>query len=164
MILFPKLICMSYMIKYIKTHNYNKLVILKMSESTNSQPGIQSLIEIYQAGYAKSVIAMTNDIIAEYKIRLEHGTKKFMYCKKWQSVGYFMSPVYTEGKMEPTHNTIFQSETDITKFKVDVCKQLIDQYGIFIHRFDTHYVENGYNWHHLKFDIVLSLDASESDK
>lgn len=134
-----------------------------MTDST--QTGMQSLREIYQVGYAKSVVAMVDDIIAEYKLRLEHGTKKFMYCKKWQSVGYFMSPVYTEGnKMEPTYNTILQSDTDITHFKVDVCKQLIDQYGIFIHKFDAHYVENGYVWHHLKLDIVLSLDANETNK
>lgn len=131
-----------------------------MEQPTNTQ----SLMEIYQAGYAKSVIALAGDIIAEYKIRLEHGTKKFMYCKKWQSPGYFMSPVCPKGKIEPTHNTICQSDTDITKFKFDVCKQLIDQYGIFIHKFDAHYVENGYDWYHLKLDIVLSLDASESDK
>jgi len=136
-----------------------------MSQSTDSQTGMQSLREIYQAGYAKSVSAMVDDIIAEYKIRLEHGTKKFMYCGKWKTYGYFMSPVYTgQEELEPKYNIILQSETDITKFKVDVCKQLIDQYGIFIHKFDANYVDNKYGWHYLKLEIVLSLDASEANK
>lgn len=148
---------------YLCIYSNIKILIIKMTDST--QTGMQSLREIYQVGYAKSVIAMVDDIINEYKIRLEHGTKTFMYCKKWLTDGYFMSPVYTKGeKLEFKNNTILQSDTDITKFKVDVCKQLIDMYGLFIHKFDANYVDNKYGWHHLNFEIVLSLDASEANK
>lgn len=124
----------------------------------------QSLVTIYQTGYEKSVIAMVDDIINEYKNRLETGAKTFMYYKNWPSDGYFMSPVYTKGdKMESKNNTILQDEKDITTFKNDVCKKIIDTYGIFIHSVEAKYVDNKYGWHHMKFDMVLSLDASNAD-
>ena len=120
----------------------------------------QALREIYQTGYEKSVIAMVDDIINEYKNRLETGAKTFIYYKKWQTNGYFMSPVYTTGeKMESKNNTILQDDKDITKFKMDVSKRILDLYGIFIHSVEAKYVDNKYGWHFMKFDMVLSLDA-----
>ena len=135
-----------------------------MTEQTDPMANNQAFVEVYQAAYEKSVIAMVDDIISEYRKRLESGAKKFMYYKNWPSDGYFMSPVYTEGKkMESKNNTILQDEKDITKFKIDVYKRIINLYGIFIHSLEVKYVDNKYGWHHMKFEIVLSLDAPNSD-
>lgn len=130
-----------------------------MTDTTQTE--MQSLKELYQAGYEKSVVAMVDDIIAEYKLRLEHGSKKFIYYKKWQTDGYFMSPVYTEGKkMVPKNNTICQNKEDIIKFQIDIIKHLNDKYGIFVYKLEAKYVDNGYGWHFMNLEIILSLETN----
>jgi hypothetical protein len=134
----------------------------KQTTVNERETTFESLTKLYQAGYEKSVIALADDIMNEYKARLETGSKLFRYIKSWQKSGYFMSPVYTEGKqMEPKNNTILQSDADITQFKIDVTKRIIDICGISINNVEAKYVDNGYGWRFMKFDIVMSLDNNE---
>lgn len=139
-----------------------------MSDSDQKQTTVnerettfESLTKLYQAGYEKSVIVMADDIMNEYKARLETGTKLFRYIKSWPTDGYFMSPVYTQGnKMNPKNNTICQSKEEIIKFQIDVIKHLNDKYGIFVYNLEAKYIDNGYGWHNMKVEIVLSLEKN----
>jgi|LakMenEpi03Aug12_release.lakeMendotaPanAssembly.Ray.scaffolds.fasta_scaffold5400399_1 hypothetical protein len=66
-----------------------------MSPNTNTAPNVISPQGRLDAGYKKSVGALTTDIMKEYGTRLDNGTKLFRYLKTWNEDGYFMSSVYT---------------------------------------------------------------------
>ena len=122
----------------------------------------ETLVKLYEDGYNKSIITITDDIMKEYMARLKSGTKLFRYLKCWSNDYSFMSPVYTQGdNMKKEANTTLQSNCDVEQFEIAVISQLIKLYGVYIHSSDIKYVDNKTGWHHMKFDIVLSLEPKK---
>jgi len=134
-----------------------------MSPNTNPAPNVLSPQERLDAGYKKSVAALASDIMKEYGQRLDNGTKLFRYLKSWHEDGYFMSPLYTQGDcMKPGVNTILQPESDIWRFWDDVRTKLVCDYGVHPQSWTVKYRNNNTGWHHMRFDIELSLDHPSS--
>ena len=131
--------------------------------NTNTAPNVLSPQERLEAGYKKSVDALVANIMKEYEQRLANGTKLFRYLKNWYDDGYFMSPVYTEGDyMKHSVNTILQPESDICRFWDDVQTKLVCDYGVYPQSWTVKYHNNNTGWHHMRFDIELSLDHPSS--
>jgi hypothetical protein len=127
--------------------------------NTNHQSKVLTPKERLEAGYKKSVGALTEDIVKEYGTRLDNGTKLFRYLKTWNEDGYFMSAVYTQGDaMKPGINTILQPQSDINRFWDDVRTRLVCNYGIHPHEWAIKYHTYNNTWHSMKFDITMSLD------
>ena len=133
--------------------------------NTNTQSEIRVLTpkERLEAGYEKSINALVTDIVKEYGTRLDNGTKVFRYIKTWNEDGYFMSAVYTQGDgMKAGINTILQPESDVNRFWDDVRTRLVCSYGIHPHEWVIKYYTVNNTWHHMRFDVTMSLDAASS--
>lgn len=114
------------------------------------------------AGYKKSVIVMVEDIVKEYAMRLDNGTREFKYIKSWPHKGSFMSPVYTQGDNmkcdgEIGYNTIIQPNEDVKGFADLVFKELEEKHGIVVRESIIEYRDNKSGWHHMRFVLTLSL-------
>jgi hypothetical protein len=116
------------------------------------------------SGFQKSVATMVEDIVKEYALRLDNGTREFKYIKSWPHKGSFMSAAYTQGdcmKAESSngvgYNTTLQSQEDIDRFTELVCNELKEKHGIEIKDSLVEYRDNKTGWHHMRFDLVLTL-------
>ncbi len=116
-----------------------------------------------ESGFQKSVTTMVNDIVKEYALRLDNGTREFKYIKLWPYKGSFMSAAYTQGdcmKVESDgvgYNTTLQSQEDIDRFTKLVFAELHEKHGIETKDSLVEYRDNKTGWHHMRFELTLTL-------
>lgn len=135
-----------------------------MAETKQETKEDINFIKLYQDGYNKSVNALIDDIIKEYKIRLQSGAKEFLYIKTWEKFGLFMSPVFNNcAKLDVEANTILQSESSIKQFNHDVAHLLNELYGIYVHTSRYMYEEYPVGWRYMKIIIRVSLEPMKQD-
>lgn len=116
-----------------------------------------------ESGFQKSVARMVDDIVKEYALRLDNGTREFKYIKLWPYKGSFMSAAYTQGdcmKAESDgvgYNTTLQPQEEIKKFTELVFNELKEKHGIIVLESIAEYRDNKTGWHHMRFELTLSL-------
>jgi hypothetical protein len=137
-------------------------------QQTQPQSPVFTLEELkarLDAGFQKSVTTMVEDIVKEYVMRIDNGTRVFKYIKAWPQKGSFMSAAYTQGdRMQYDgkdncigYNTTLQPQEDVDKFTKLVFDEITTKHGILVTDSKVEYRDNKTGWHHMRFELTLTL-------